>query len=378
MVAHERKYFLDWLRVIAFGLLILFHVGLLYASWPYNLKSPRIFPEVEWVMIALNPWRLALLFFISGVASRFLMTKLTPGAFTLDRLKRLLPVILFGMFVVNPPQTYVELYSKGIIEFGFVQFWLEHYIVADQSLGLILPRWDHLWFLLYLLLYTLLLGGLYIMGKSVFKTLNAQALPLWCLTVTPAFWLGGTNIMVELLNPQTHAFFDDWAAHVRWAGLFAVGVICAFRTEFWAHAKRIRGNALFASIPLLILMWASRYAALIDPSDSRWADIFYEATKGFYGWAVILALSGYAAQYLNRPSKILAYLTVAVLPIYVLHQPILLIASYYVFPLSTSVWLEAFLISTITGAGALGVYELLIRRFSTMRFFFGLKRLHPT
>ena len=53
-------------------------VGLLYATWHYNLKSPRIFPGVELALNALNPWRLALLFFISGVACRFLLEKLGP------------------------------------------------------------------------------------------------------------------------------------------------------------------------------------------------------------------------------------------------------------------------------------------------------------
>lgn len=32
-VAEGRKYHLDWLRVLAFGLLIPFHVGMLYNSW---------------------------------------------------------------------------------------------------------------------------------------------------------------------------------------------------------------------------------------------------------------------------------------------------------------------------------------------------------
>jgi glucan biosynthesis protein C len=98
-----RKYFLDWLRVLAFATLIVFHVGMLYVSWRYNLKSPRLYPAIEPWMSAISAWRLALLFLISGVASRFLIAKLGAGAFARDRLRRLLPVILTGMFVVIPP-----------------------------------------------------------------------------------------------------------------------------------------------------------------------------------------------------------------------------------------------------------------------------------
>ena len=49
----SRKYYLDWLRVLAFLFLVLFHVGMLYVSWRYNLKSPRLVPEAELPMSAL-------------------------------------------------------------------------------------------------------------------------------------------------------------------------------------------------------------------------------------------------------------------------------------------------------------------------------------
>src|SRR5471030_3340793 len=105
----SRKYFLDWLRVCAFVVLIVFHVGCLYATWDYNIKSPRLVPMIDWALLALTPWRMALLFVISGVASRHLLAKLGAGGFARDRLRRLLPVILFGALVVIPPQTYIML-----------------------------------------------------------------------------------------------------------------------------------------------------------------------------------------------------------------------------------------------------------------------------
>jgi len=73
MTSPTRLHHLDWLRVLAFGLLIFYHTGMLYVTWPYHVKSPRIVAGVEWAMVLANPWRLALLFFISGVASRFLL-----------------------------------------------------------------------------------------------------------------------------------------------------------------------------------------------------------------------------------------------------------------------------------------------------------------
>jgi hypothetical protein len=34
-----RRIDLDWVRISAFGLLILYHVGMLYVSWPFHIKS---------------------------------------------------------------------------------------------------------------------------------------------------------------------------------------------------------------------------------------------------------------------------------------------------------------------------------------------------
>lgn len=80
-----RKYFLDWLRAAAFGALILFHAGMPYVTWDYGIKSERIYPQLEMVMSAVGAWRLALLFFIAGVASRFLLEKCDPSMVNLTR-----------------------------------------------------------------------------------------------------------------------------------------------------------------------------------------------------------------------------------------------------------------------------------------------------
>ena len=67
----RRRYDLDWLRFIAFALLIFYHIGMFYVTWPYHVKSQYASTFAEPLMLIVNPWRLALLFFISGVAIRF-------------------------------------------------------------------------------------------------------------------------------------------------------------------------------------------------------------------------------------------------------------------------------------------------------------------
>ena len=62
----QRRIDLDWVRIGAFGLLIFYHVGMLYVSWEFHVKSTHRIAALEPLMLVLNPWRLALLFLVSG------------------------------------------------------------------------------------------------------------------------------------------------------------------------------------------------------------------------------------------------------------------------------------------------------------------------
>ena len=360
----SRKYFLDWLRVSAFAFLILFHVGMLYVTWDFNLKSPRLVPALEWWMTALGAWRLALLFFISGVASRFLIAKLGPAPFAVDRLRRLLPVILFGMFVVIPPQTYVELLSKGVTDQSYLHFWLFSYLPADQTLvkplGKTMPTWDHLWFIVYLLVYTLIFAAIFGIAQRLWRKRDSSPVPLLFALLAPAAWLATANLVILDEAPLTHALVNDPGGHLKWAGMFAFGAASAGQDAFWNWLRKNRRGLAVATVLLLAL-------------QSNVNDPLWSAVSGLYAWAMICTLCGYAAQYLNRPSRLLSHLNEAVLPIYVLHQPVLLIAAYFLFPLHMPLALEGLSIAGATAIGVFAIYEGAIRPFAVTRFLFGLK-----
>ncbi len=114
-----RRYDLDWLRVIAFGLLIFYHIGMFYVTWNWHVKSPHAGPAAELPMMLVNPWRLSLLFFISGVAIRFAADKAPLLGFAGSRAFRLGLPILFGILVLVMPQTWFELRQAGLIEPDF-------------------------------------------------------------------------------------------------------------------------------------------------------------------------------------------------------------------------------------------------------------------
>ena len=70
MMRAERHYGLDWLRIAAFALLIVYHVAMVFAPWHWVIKAHHTYLALTLSMALLTPWRLPLLFAVSGYASR--------------------------------------------------------------------------------------------------------------------------------------------------------------------------------------------------------------------------------------------------------------------------------------------------------------------
>ncbi|MCC5095126.1 acyltransferase family protein [Xanthomonas campestris pv. incanae] len=107
----QRRHDLDWLRVIAFGLLVLYHVGMDYVTWDWHVKSPTTHLMLEPLMLLSSPWRMSLLLLISGVATAF-MLRSRPEGLLYRRSRQLLLPLLFGMAVIVPPQSYYQVVEQ--------------------------------------------------------------------------------------------------------------------------------------------------------------------------------------------------------------------------------------------------------------------------
>ena len=94
---------MDWLRIGAFALLILYHIGMFFVPWGWHVKTAQ---PIEWFalpMLATNAWRLGLLFVVSGYASAALFARSSGlGGFVRNRTARLLVPLVFGIAVIVP------------------------------------------------------------------------------------------------------------------------------------------------------------------------------------------------------------------------------------------------------------------------------------
>ena len=375
-----RRIDLDWVRIAAFGLLILYHVGMLYVSWSFHIKSDHRIPVLEPLMLVLNPWRLVLLFLVSGAATRFMMRKLTPGQLLRSRAVRLLPPLVFGMLVVVPPQAYVQVVEALGYDGGFINFYLEHYFAFGKEFCqpgpcLILPTWNHLWFVAYLWVYTLLLGAILLAAPGLVGRIAQASAPLFSgvtLLVIPAATFATCRMVLLPHFPSTHALFGDWYNHAVYGTAFLFGFLSAPTEAVWSAIARLRWPALSLAVAIFGSLLALHWAQTPGEPASLAVKAYGATAYGCYQWFCIVAVLGFARRWLNRESPARRYLTDAVFPYYIVHQTAIILVAHTLKGVGLPAALEAAIVIGGTIMACAATYEV-VRRIAVLRPLFGLR-----
>lgn len=371
----ERRVDLDWVRIGAFGLLILYHVGMLYVSWGYHVKSTHRIAGLEPVMLVLNPWRLALLFLVSGAATRFMLGKYQLLPLLGSRSARLLIPLAFGMFVIVPPQAYLQIVETLGYPAGFVDFYRNHYLAFRPEFCprpcIALPTWNHLWFVVYLWVYTMALGLVLLAGARPLVDRLERALTIMLsgglLLLVPPIALAAYRLLLLPGYPSTHALFGDWYNHALFATVFLIGFLLARAATFWEAVERQRWLAL-AGAAIFYLCFISLRGTPLSPMVKFGGAIAY----GFYQWLCIVAVLGFARRWLNRDSPARRYLTDAIFPYYIVHQTALILIAHGLQGSGLPAFAEAGIVIAGTAAVCVATYEM-VRRIAILRPLFGLR-----
>lgn len=367
----DRRFDLDWLRIGAFGLLILYHVGMFYVSWDWHVKSPRASAAIEPFMMLSSPWRLGLLFLVSGAAMRFMADRLSPGALAGSRFQRLFWPLVFGVLVVVPPQAYLEVVEKTGWGGSYAQF-MGLYLTGYGGFCrgddcLIMPTWNHLWFVAYVLVYALLLSAL-MAGRRFLPHPRIPARWRAALFLFgPWLWLWAMRAALWPRFGSTHALVDDWYNHAIYLPLFLLGFAIARAPDIAALAGRVRWPAL----GLFVLAWGGVLMVTASPQPSALALFLGRGLREAQAWAAILACLGFAwthLRHVDTPAR--RWLTRAVFPCYIVHQTAIVVAGHQLARLDLPIAIEASFIILATVAACL-VATLAAMRWPAAGFLLG-------
>ncbi len=355
-----RRYDLDWLRVILFGVLVPYHALIGFVSYGHNVYGYRNQDVggdlAEFTIFAFHAWRLPALFLISGVGTYFLMRNKGVAAFIQNRTLRLIIPLIIGAIFWNAITSYYQVTAQGE-DWAFpAYFWHRLQNLTLRSQG-------HLWFLVNLFLYSIV----------------SIPIMLWLLrggrtacVAIPLLALAAILISVLLIKPFDATLYRlRWTALVYWAYYIIGFWIMTLPPVVWNRLARMKWISLIAAIATLSLLglilgnlsahtdrmntiinggWVQKYWPFQSFATAGYS-LLYALNTAF--WCTTIFAFGYVL--LNRNSPILSHLNRAVYPFYIFHFPVLMIGLFYLRGLSWPWQIEfAFLtIGTFIGTGLL-------------------------
>ncbi len=386
-MSRERRYDIDWLRVIAMLAVFLFHCTRLFDTEGWHVKNAE---QSELLFVAMRgliwPWVMELFFLLSGVGTWYVLKSRTAGAYLWARVKRLLiPLYTVGLFILLPPQFYLELFTNSGYRGTFWQ------ILPRYFAGFAPPRitpWPdtlfpfpfsgHLWFLQYLFLISLV-------SLPLLLYLRSQQGQRWVTRL--AGWCDGRGGILLFVIPLALALIGlrglfeaqrSWADFVWYTIFFVIGYLLPADKRFTDAIKR-HG---WLCLALWLVSFSGGIGLLVlalgyDPFPGRerfsLLYVLFQIVWSISSWSAVVFVLSIGAKYLNSNHKVLAYANEAVLPFYLIHQTMILVVGFFVLGWNEGILPKLLIVTVVSFPLILALYELLIRRFNALRFVFGMR-----
>jgi surface polysaccharide O-acyltransferase-like enzyme len=362
----QRYEFLDWLRVIAIFVLIFFHTGMLFVGWGWHITNDQVIESLQRPMDLAHRLRMPLLFVIAGAGMWFALQRRSGAGFTRERTLRLLIPAIIGMFLIVPPQIYIERIAHGEWHGGYLDFFI-HRVLQFQPYPAGNFSWHHLWFVVYLYVYALLLLPLMLWWRKARPVLKPGA---WILLL--ALPLGLNETLLKPIFPETHNLVHDWYIFIHYLLLTVYGFALASSPASWDWLAKFRRVALAIALTITIGGMSLINAGVFvrgKPVDLMFANVFT--------WTWIMVFLGFGRQYLSFGNRLLSWARDASYPIYILHQTVIILIGYFVIRQPWAPWTKYWVVAASTLVTCVLLYEFLVRRVSVLRFAFGMKRHAP-
>lgn len=350
-----RRHDIDWVRVIAIGLLLIYHITISFQPWGiFLLFIPnKEFIETLWIpMSLLNVWRIPILFFISGMGVFFAIKKRNWKMLLLERTRRILVPLIFGYFAIVPIHIFI----------------LQKYFNQDLNYS---AGYGHLWFLANIFIYVLILSPIFFLIKNkpdnfiIRFSKKVIRFPLGIYIFLLPFILEVLIVQPESFSLYffTELNFSFFTSHGFWIGFLAFFFgfyFIALGNEFWNSISKLKFLNLSIALVLFILRWL-----IFDFKPP-----LYLTSIESVLW--IFAIFGLSYSYLNFKSKWIVYLSKAAYPVYIIHMSFQYFSNYIIFPLEINVGLKYIIVTIITFGGSIIFYEFAINRNKLIRPLFGL------
>lgn len=348
-----RKHYLDNLKIIVILLLFPIHTFMIWNN--YGTKFYVWAGEnnlLSSLMIITNPWNMALLFVIAGMCARYSLKKRNTREFIKERINKLLVPLILGILLLIPIQA---LYARKFFDGYDGSIWENygHFFTSFTDLsgydGGFSP--GHLWFILFLLIISLL--ALLVMKYAPYEKISAKFekmnifgiillfIPVWLMSYFGAFGTYSLGRYLALYLLGYYMLSND-----------------AVMEKIMRNKKVILG--LFGALQLWLVVAYYNFG--------YYGDLFVNLV----GWMGVLAGIIIGRLLLDTENKVTRYFRRASFPIYILHLPILVVIAYYAVTMIDNVFLQIGVIILGSFAVTVLAYEI-VKRVPILRKMIGMR-----
>ncbi|MHA2129238.1 MAG: acyltransferase family protein, partial [Promethearchaeota archaeon] len=362
---YERRYDIDWLRIITIFLVFIYHCSRFFDLNEWSIKVPIDKRDLGVTLFFnfLGGIGMPLFFIISGMATFYFLGFAKAGLYVKARFVRLMIPFLIALFTQIPIQVYLERVSVGDFTGSFFEFYPQ-YFNGFYGYGGNFP-WTglHLWFLILLFIFSLVtvIPFVYLRKEKNLEKISKVAAffskpgSLYLLII-PA-------IFVEIFQPLSILGIFGGYNLFSLLIFYIIGFFLASDKQFKESVEKHGRIALITGIISTLL--------LVPVSLFLFLDVLFWVLGLIYVWSWLIVILGLGSKHLNFNHKSRKFLNDIVMPFYVLHQTIIIIIGFFIVQLDLIISVMYLIISSISFIIIIGLV-LVIRKINVLRFLFGM------
>lgn len=362
MQTEDRLHYMDNLRALAMLAGVVFHAALAYSPlmhsiWPTaDSGQSMVVDALAWF---LHAFRMPLFFLVAGFFAALLVARCGMSGFFRNRGARvLLPLVVFLPLVLLSTDWLTEYALSTVAQPSPMLVWLRDY-VEQHGVMPSMPGWLHLWFLLYLLLFTVLT---WVVSALEFGRLGAWlvALPPWVLLLVLPLLFALPLAWVSVPWPAPQFLLPSLWALLYFGGYFALGYQLFHNAALLERLRSFSPWLLGGAIAVYaILFWLTEGFRLTEVSaPQQFLHVLLQSCAGF--WMTLWCLLA-AKRWLKGRSATMRWLADSAYWLYLVHLPLLFAIQYRLLDLPMH-WTGKFVLAMLaTFALSLLSYQLLVR-----------------
>lgn len=372
-----RLHYLDWLGVLLVLGVFLFHAVHPFDTIAWHIKNPEQSEVVTYMIGFFFMWGMPLFFLVGGVGSQFALRRRSGRQFVVERTRRLLIPFFAGVVLLSPIMIYFEQLQQANFAGSFFAYLPEFFRSRLYAFSpKIASDWGvHLWFLGFLFLFSLIALPLFLWfkregGHRFIKQLGRFAeIPGGILLFFVPLAL--VILILEPYFPDEH----DWEDFFFYFGFFVLGYIFFANTRFTVAVRRDGKLLAFAAVGSVIALFGISIVTGVsyDSQPGTAAFILSRLLWALVAWSWTLLILSTSMRFLDFTNNQLEYLREAQLPIFVLHQPVIIVIAFFVVQWDAGILPKLLLVVGGSFLVTFGIYELFIRRIEPVRALFGMK-----